>query len=177
MKNWPEVLKLKISTVPSAPSTFLRGHLAWRGAGHLSMGPQILARRAVKRGRRSDPDVLPLQEGGSRHGAAAVDLRVRRGGEVPHVLLRLTQHEGHLDPGLTPHRWRGVHVRRGEEVSHLPRFLCKRARGDSHFRGHVSPIFCNISAFFFYLTRANIVLDSLTFDFLWPFWLRLPSQS
>ena len=26
-----------------------------------------------------------------------------------------------------------------------PAFLCKRPRGDSHFHGHVSPIFCNIS--------------------------------
>ena len=77
--------------------------------------------------------------------------------EVPHLLLRLIQCEGHLRPGLVSHRQLGVRVRRGEKVSRFPRFLCKQVRGDSHFRGHVSPIFCNISAFFFYLTRANIV--------------------
>ena len=33
--------------------------------------------------------------------------------------------------------------------------LCKPTRGDSHFRGHVSPMFCNMSPFFFYVTCAN----------------------
>ena len=92
MKNWPEVLKLKISTVPSAPSTFLRGHLAWRGAGYPSMGPRRLAKRAGEGGRRGDPDVLQLRDGGSSDGAAAVNLRVHRREEVPHVLLHLIQY-------------------------------------------------------------------------------------
>ena len=41
-----------------------------------------------------------------------------------------------------------------------PKYLCKPTRGDSHFHGHVSPMFCNMSNFFFYVTRA--ILDSLT---------------
>ena len=54
--------------------------------------------------------------------------------------------------------------------------LCKQARDDSHFLGHVSPIFCNISAFSLYLPTP--IFDSLTFFFLWPFWfLTLPKLS
>ena len=37
--------------------------------------------------------------------------------EVPHVLLRLIQHERHLRPGLVPHCRLGVRVRRGERRS------------------------------------------------------------
>ena len=33
--------------------------------------------------------------------------------------------------------------------------FCKPIRGDSHIRGHVPPMFCNVSPFFFYVTRAN----------------------
>ena len=53
-------------------------------------------------------------------------------------------------------------------------YLFKPARGDSHFCGHVSPMFCNMSPFLFYVTRANTWFSDF---FLWPYWLRLPSQS
>ena len=33
--------------------------------------------------------------------------------------------------------------------------LCKRPPGDSHFRGHVSPMICNMWPFFFYVTCAD----------------------
>ena len=39
-------------------------------------------------------------------------------------------------------------------------FLCKRPRGDAHFRGHVSPIFCKNSSFF--STSPAPKLDALT---------------
>ena len=59
----------------------------------------------------------------------------------------------------------------------VPGYLCKRAQGDSHFRGHVSPMFCNMSPFFFCVTRSNKYLILWFFFFLWSFWLRLPFQS
>ena len=39
-------------------------------------------------------------------------------------------------------------------------YLFKPARGDSHFCGHVSPMFCNMSPFFFYLPLSLTVLTA-----------------
>ena len=35
------------------------------------------------------------------------------------------------------------------------KYLCKRPQGDSHFRGHVSPMNSNMSPIYFYVTCAD----------------------
>ena len=62
--------------------------------------------------------------------------------------------------------WWGTNIRAREDRLILEAYinLCKRPRGDSHFCGHVPPMFCNMLPFFFYLSPAQI-LDSLFFSF------------
>ena len=43
--------------------------------------------------------------------------------------------------------------------------LCNPTRGDSHFRGHVSPIFCDISPFVFVLNRPPTLSSNSVFDY------------
>ena len=62
-----------------------------------------------------------------------------------------------------------------KDVSATDHYLCKWPWGDSHFCGHVSPMFCNMSPFFFRLARVNIICTWVSgFFFLWPLWLCLP---